>query len=88
MLEEQLAAYNIEEQEKLAQIHDLQRKITLRKKYVDVNDNEEEELDDDIVPTAEELVWVLGKGILYSCILGASMSTLKYCNLRWFIHHY
>jgi len=61
--------------EELALVLEWKRKQKLRRKYVDdepINDVEyntfvelydmtdEEELDDDIVPTAKELVWVLG----------------------------
>ena len=85
MLEESLAAYNIDEQdnnEELIAVHDWKRKQKLRREFVDdgegINDevitllesfdmNGEEELDDDIVPTAKELVWVLGKVIFNVC---------------------
>jgi len=62
--------------EELALVHEWKRKQKLRRKYVDdepINDVEyntfvelydmtdEEELGEEIVPTAKELVWVLGK---------------------------
>lgn len=61
--------------EELVEVQNWKRKVKLRKKYVDAGDindeeyimlqdnydmNDEEELDDDIVPTVKELVWVLG----------------------------
>ena len=68
--------------EEIVEVHNWKRKQKLRKEYVDdepINDEEyiylmeqydmsddEEELDDDIVPTVKELVWVLGK---VNCVL-------------------
>jgi len=83
------------QKEELALVYEWKRKQNLRRKYVDdepINDEEymylkeqydmsdsEGELDDVIVPTVKELVWVLGKVIL--CIVGCWCTILIHVSI-------